>query len=77
MEQRKFTKIFHENPLYTQCAIWLIRVIGQYLFKSDVGKTVHDIFYRQMIIRMFLLVLNNIDLKDKWIEQDGVTIHFK
>ncbi|GFW98085.1 heat shock 70kDa protein 8 [Trichonephila clavipes] len=52
-------------------------IIGPYFFKNDEGHnvTVNGDRYRAMITNFFIPELNNHDVQELWIQQDGATCH--
>ncbi|GFX88307.1 DUF4817 domain-containing protein [Trichonephila clavipes] len=59
------------------CALWAGGIIGPYFCKNDEGHnvTVNGDRYRAMITNLFIHELNNHDVQELWLQQDGVTGH--
>jgi len=67
----------HPQKVTVWCALWSGGVIGPYFFENDAGATVtvNGERYRNMINNFLLPELQNIDIRDKWFQQDGATCH--
>ncbi|GFU73091.1 DUF4817 domain-containing protein [Trichonephila clavipes] len=52
-------------------------IIGPYFFKNDEGHnvTINGDRYRAMITNFFIPELNNHDIQELWLQQDGATCH--
>ncbi|GFW50606.1 transposable element Tc3 transposase [Trichonephila clavipes] len=75
------SQVYVETPLHPEkltvwCALWDGGIIGPY-FKNDEGHnvTVNGDLYRAMITNFFIRELNNHDVQELWIQQDGATCH--
>ncbi|GFW10981.1 uncharacterized protein TNCV_4459561 [Trichonephila clavipes] len=75
-------QVYVETPLHPEkltawCALWAGGIIGPYFFKNDEGHnvTVKGDRYRAMINNFFIPELNNHDVQELWIQQDGATCH--
>ncbi|GFV22243.1 DUF4817 domain-containing protein [Trichonephila clavipes] len=75
-------QVYVETPLHTEkltvwCALWAGGIIGPYFFKIDEGHnvTVNGDRYSAMITNFFILELNNHDVQELWLQQDGATCH--
>ncbi|GFT94090.1 transposable element Tc3 transposase [Trichonephila clavipes] len=67
----------HPENLTVWCALWAGRIIGPYFFKNYKGHnvTVNGDRYRAMITNFFIPELNNHDVQELWLKQDGATCH--
>ncbi|GFV61423.1 transposable element Tcb2 transposase [Trichonephila clavipes] len=67
----------HSEKLTVWCALWAGGIIGPYFFKNDEGHnvTVNGDRYRVMITNFFIPELNNHDVQELWLQQDGATCH--
>ncbi|GFX80013.1 mariner Mos1 transposase [Trichonephila clavipes] len=75
-------QVYVETPLHPEkltvwCALWAGAIIGPYFFKNDEGHnvTVNGDRYRAMITNFFIAELNNHDVQELWLQQDGATCH--
>ncbi|GFW12840.1 putative transposable element [Trichonephila clavipes] len=75
-------QVYVETPLYPEkltvwCALWAGGIIGPYFFKNDEGHnvTVNGDRYRAMITNFCIPELNNHDVQELWLKQDGATCH--
>ncbi|GFX77026.1 DUF4817 domain-containing protein [Trichonephila clavipes] len=75
-------QVYVETPLHPEkltvwCALWAGGIIGPYFFKNDESHnvTVNGDRYRAMIINFFIPELNNHDVQELWLQQDGATCH--
>ncbi|GFV60561.1 DUF4817 domain-containing protein [Trichonephila clavipes] len=75
-------QVYVETPLHPEkltvwCALWAGGIIGPYFFKNDEGHnvTVNGDRYRAMITNFFIPELNNHDVQELWLQQDGATCH--
>ncbi|GFW32130.1 putative transposable element [Trichonephila clavipes] len=75
-------QVYVETPLHPEkltvwCALWAGGIIGPYFFKTDEGHnvTVNGDRYRAMITNFFIPELNNHDVQELWLEQNGATCH--
>ncbi|GFV31783.1 putative DD41D transposase [Trichonephila clavipes] len=75
-------QVYVETPLHPEkltvwCALWAGGIIGPYIFKNDEGHnvTVNGDRYRAMITNFFIPELNNHDVQELWLLQDGATCH--
>ncbi|GFT27011.1 rab GTPase-binding effector protein 1 [Trichonephila clavipes] len=73
-------QVYVETPLHPEkltvcCALWAGGIIGPYFFKNDEGHnvTVNGDRYRAMITNFFIPELNNHDVQELWLQQDGAT----
>ncbi|GFU92067.1 uncharacterized protein TNCV_1658991 [Trichonephila clavipes] len=59
------------------CALWAGGIIGPYFFKNDEGHNVtnNGQRYRAMITNFFIPELNDPDVQELWLQQDGATCH--
>ncbi|GFT64705.1 uncharacterized protein TNCV_4399771 [Trichonephila clavipes] len=74
-------QVYVETPLHPEkltvwCALSAGGIIGPY-FKNDEGHnvTVNGDRYRAMITNFFIPELNNQDIQELWLQQDGATCH--
>ncbi|GFU79397.1 uncharacterized protein TNCV_871681 [Trichonephila clavipes] len=70
-------QVYVETPLHREkltvwCALWAGGIL---LFKNDEGHnvTVNGDRYRAMITNFFIPELNNHDVQELWVQQDGAT----
>ncbi|GFX51145.1 DUF4817 domain-containing protein [Trichonephila clavipes] len=75
-------QVYVETPLHPEkltvwCALWAGGIIGPYFFKNDEGHnvTVDGDRCRAMITNFFIPDLNNHDVQELWLQQDGATCH--
>ncbi|GFW91419.1 uncharacterized protein TNCV_3375851 [Trichonephila clavipes] len=75
-------QVYVETPLHLEklivwCALWVGGIIGPYFFKNLEGHnvTVNGDRYRATIANFFISELNNHDVQELWIQQDGATCH--
>ncbi|GFX12817.1 putative transposable element [Trichonephila clavipes] len=75
-------QVYVETPLHPEkltvwCALWTGGIIGPYFFKNvEVHNvTVNGDRYRAMINNFFIPELNNHDVQELWLHQDGATCH--
>ncbi|GFV58455.1 putative DD41D transposase [Trichonephila clavipes] len=75
-------QVYVETPLHPEkltvwCALWAGGIIGPHFFKNDEGHnvTVNGDRYRAMITNFFIPELNNHDVQELWLQQDGATSH--
>ncbi|GFX74524.1 uncharacterized protein TNCV_3214111 [Trichonephila clavipes] len=75
-------QVYVETPLHPEkltvwCALWAGGINVPYFFKNDEGHnvTVNGDRYRAMITNFFIPELNNHDVQQLWLEQDGATCH--
>ncbi|GFW05771.1 DUF4817 domain-containing protein [Trichonephila clavipes] len=75
-------QVYVETPLHPEkltvwCSLWAGGIIGPYFFKNDEGHnvTVNVDRYRAMITNFFIPELNNHDVQELWLQQDGATCH--
>ncbi|GFX21529.1 transposable element Tc3 transposase [Trichonephila clavipes] len=73
-------QVYVETPLHPEkshvwCALWAGGIIAPYFFKNDEGHnvTVNGDRYRAMITNFFIPELNNHDVQELWLQQDGAT----
>ncbi|GFY10464.1 DUF4817 domain-containing protein [Trichonephila clavipes] len=66
-----------QKKLTVWCALWAGGIIGPHFFKNDEGHdvTVNGDRYRAMITNFFIPELNNHDVQELWLKQDGATCH--
>ncbi|GFU88989.1 transposable element Tc3 transposase [Trichonephila clavipes] len=74
-------QVYVETPLHPEKltvwrALWAGGIIGPYFFKSDEGHnvTVNGDRYRAMITNFFIPELNNHDVQELWLQQDGANV---
>ncbi|GFW40521.1 uncharacterized protein TNCV_2834291 [Trichonephila clavipes] len=67
----------HPEKLTVSYALWAGAIIGPYFFKKDEGHnvTVNGDRYRALITNLFIPELNNHDVQELWLQQDGATCH--
>ncbi|GFW42430.1 heat shock 70kDa protein 8 [Trichonephila clavipes] len=67
----------HPEKLTVWCALWAGGIIGPYFLKNDEGHnvTVNGDWYRAIITNFFIPELNNHDVQELWLQQDGATCH--
>ncbi|GFX85143.1 transposable element Tc3 transposase [Trichonephila clavipes] len=75
-------QVYVETPLHPEtltvwCALWAGGIIGPYFFKNDEGHNVavNGDRYRPMITNFFIPELNNHDVQELGLQQDGATCH--
>ncbi|GFV80592.1 uncharacterized protein TNCV_4617541 [Trichonephila clavipes] len=75
-------QVYVETPLHPEkltvwCALWAGGIIGPYFFKNDEGHNVmvNGNRYRAMIANFFIPELNNHDVQELWLQQEGATCH--
>ncbi|KAH1021587.1 hypothetical protein HUJ04_011081 [Dendroctonus ponderosae] len=70
-------KPMHPERATAWCGLWSSGVIGPYFFENEVGQagTVNRICYREMITAFLWPEIEDMDLDDMWLEQDGATCH--
>ncbi|GFX34461.1 putative transposable element [Trichonephila clavipes] len=75
-------QVYVETPLHpvkltVWCALWAGGIIGPYFFKNDEchNVTVNGDRYRAMITNFFIPELNNHDVQELGLQQDGATCH--
>ena len=71
-----------EKPFYLQrvtvwCGFWVGRIIGPYFFENEAGATVsvNVLRYRTMINRCLWPELEDMNVDDVYLQQDGATWH--
>ncbi|GFU86735.1 uncharacterized protein TNCV_4303851 [Trichonephila clavipes] len=76
------TQVYVETSLHPEkptvwCALWAGGSIGPYFFKNDESHnvTVNGDRYTAMITNFFIPELNNHDVQELWLQQDGATCH--
>ncbi|GFW70803.1 heat shock 70kDa protein 8 [Trichonephila clavipes] len=76
-EWDKLSQQLLDNVVQSMCALWAGGIIGPYFFKNDEGHnvTVNGDRYRATITNFFIPELNNHDVQELWLQQDGATCH--
>lgn len=69
--------VMHPQKVTVWCGFWAGGIIGPHFFENDVGEaiTVNGERYRRMITDFLWPILNDMDVDDMWIQQDGATCH--
>ncbi|GFT47896.1 transposase [Trichonephila clavipes] len=75
-------QVYVERPLHPEkltvwCALWAGGIICPYFFKNDErhNVTVNGDWYSAMITNFYIPELNNHDVQELWVQQDGATCH--
>lgn len=70
-------KQMHPQQVTVWCGFWAGGMIGPYFFEDEHGnaETVNEDRYRNMISNFLWPILDDMDTKEMWFQQDGATCH--